>query len=274
MTGIRMGECPRWHDGRLWFADWVGETLYAVDTKGRSEAVAEVASLPFSFDWTPAGEMLLVNARQNLLQRRLPGGAFSTRADLSALSPFGCNEIVVDGRGNAYVNNINFAFPGGEFAPGFIALVTPDGKARKVAEGLAFPNGMAVTPDNRTLIVAESFGSKLTAFDIATDGALSGQRVWAALPGDHPDGICLDAEGCVWYADVPNQRCVRVAEGGKILEKVEADRGCFACMLGGADGRTLFVIANQWGGAQSMGGDTATGRVLTVHAPAPRAGWP
>ena len=159
----------------------------------------------------------------------------------------------MDGRGNAYVNNIGFDFPGGEFAPGTIALVTPDGSARQVADGVAFPNGMAVTPDNSTLIVAESYGNKLTAFDIAADGSLSNRRVWADLGDGVPDGICLDAENAVWYADVPNKRCVRVREGGEVLQTIELDRGCFACMLGGADGRTLFMMATEWRGPDEHG---------------------
>ena len=197
-----------------------------------------------------------------------------THADLTGISDHPWNEIVVDGRGNAYVNNIGFDFPDGEFATGIVALVTPDGSARQVADGVAFPNGMAVTPDNSTLIVAESYGNRLTAFDIAADGSLSNRRVWADLDGGDPDGICLDAENAVWYGDVPNKRCVRVREGGEVLQTIDLDRGCFACVLGGADGRTLFMIANEWGGPADMTDGARTGQVLTVEAPAPGAGWP
>ena len=142
-----------------------------------------------------------------------------------------------------------------------------------MADGVAFPNGMVVTPDNSTLIVAESYGSKLTAFDIDADGGLSNRRVWADLDGGAPDGICLDAENAVWYADVPNKRCVRVREGGEVLQTIDLDRGCFACMLGGVDGRTLFMMANEWRGAADMAGGSRAGQVLTVEAPAPGAGW-
>ena len=180
----------------------------------------------------------------------------------------------MDGRGNAYINNIGFDFPGGEFAPGIIALVTPDSSARQVADGVAFPNGMVVTPDNSTLIVAESYGKKLTAFDIAADGSLSNRRVWADLDGGVPDGICLDAENAVWYADVPNKRCVRVREGGEVLQTVELDRGCFACMLGGADGKTLFIMAAEWHGMENMIGAPRTGQVVTIKVPTPHAGRP
>ena len=166
-----------------------------------------------------------------------------------------------------------FDFPGGEFARGLIALVRSDGTVTKVADGVAFPNGMAVTPDNNTLILAESYGNCLTAFDIAADGTLSNQRVWAQCNDDHPDGICLDAEGAVWYADVGNRRCVRVRKGGEVLQTLDVDRGCFACMLGGEDGKTLFILANQWGGPACMGNDQGTGQVLTVQVDVPHAGW-
>jgi len=168
----------------------------------------------------------------------------------------------VDGRGNAYVNGT------------VIVLVTPDGTARQVASGLEFGNGMAVTPDNSALIVAESHGNRLTAFDIAADGGLSGRRVWAGLPGGYPDGICLDADGAAWYADVPGKHCVRVAEGGRVLQRVELDRGCFACMLGGDEGRTLFVLAAEWRGMEQMMSPARTGQVLAVRVDTPHAGWP
>ena len=157
---------------------------------------------------------------------------------------------MVDGRGNAYLNNQGFDFPGGEFAPGTIALLKPDGSARLVADGIAFPNGMAVTPDNSTLIVAESYGQKLTAFEIAADGSLSHPRVWADLGDGVPDGICLDDQGAIWYADVPNQRCVRVREGGEVLQTIQLDRGCFSCVLGGPDRTTLFMVATNWRGTE------------------------
>jgi hypothetical protein len=157
---------------------------------------------------------------------------------------------------------------GADFAPGTVALVTPDGSARQVAGDVAFPNGMAVMPDNSTLIVAESYGRKLTAFDIAADGGLSNRRLWAGLGDGVPDGICIDAENAVWYADVPNQRCVRVREGGEVLATINLDRGCFACMLGGADGRTLLLVATEWRGPAGMTDGRRTSQVLTVPAPA------
>ena len=275
MTGIAFGESPRWHDDRLWFSDWGAQQVIAVDLEGKSEVIVHVQfpSFPMCIDFLPNGHLLVVSARDGLLLCMEPDGSLVTYADLTGLSDHPWNEIVVDGRGNAYINNVGFDFPGGEFAPGIIALVTPDGSARRVADGVAFPNGMVVTPDNSTLIVAESYGKKLTAFDIAADGSLSNRRVWADLAGGVPDGICLDAENAVWYADVPNKRCVRVREGGEVLQTIDLDRGCFACALGGANKSTLFMIATEWHGTTSMADGARTGQVLTVEAPAPGAGW-
>ena len=271
MTGIGLGESPRWRDNRLWFADWLAQEVIAVDLEGNSDIVLGMETFPFSFDWLPDGRLLILSGGDGLLLRREPDGSLVPHADLTNFSEFPWNEIVVDGRGNAYVNSIGFDFPEGEFATGIVALVTPDGVARLVADGVAFPNGMAVTPDNATLILAESYGNRLTAFDIDDDGGLSHRRVWADLDDGFPDGICLDAEGAVWYGDVPNTRCVRVREGGEVLQTVNLDRGCFACMLGGAAGSTLFMLAAKWGDPAS---EERTGQVLTVEAPALRAGWP
>src|SRR5215218_9620541 len=274
MTGIAFGESPRWHDDRLWFSDWGTQEIIAVDLEGESEVIVGVSSFPFCIDFLPDGRLLIVSARDRLLLRREPDGSLVTYADLSGLSDHPWNDIVMDGRGNAYIGDIGFEFPGGEFAPGILALVTPDGSARQVADGMAFPNGIVVTPDNSTLICAESFSNRLTAFDIAADGSLSNRRVWAELGSGAPDGICLDAEGAVWYGDVPNKRCVRVREGGEVLQTIDLDRGCFACMLGGVDRRTLFMIATEWNGPEGMFAEPRTSQVLTTEAPAPAAGWP
>lgn len=274
LSGLAFGESPRWHAGRLWVADWGAQELLAVDLAGQHEVVQRVASFPFSIDWLPDGRLLIVSARERRLLRQEPDGALVPHADLGGLARTPWNEIVVDGRGHIYLNNIGFDFPGGAFHPGLIALVTPDGTLRHVTNGLAFPNGMAVTPDNATLIVAESYANQLTAFDIAADGRLSHRRVWAAVGDDHPDGICLDAEGAVWYGDVGNQRCVRVREGGEVLQTIDVDRGCFACMLGGVDGRTLFMVVREWGGVDGADAGARTGRILTAPAPAPHVGWP
>jgi sugar lactone lactonase YvrE len=181
----------------------------------------------------------------------------------------------VDGRGNAYVNGAGFdLMAGADFAPGGVALITPDGSAHLAADDFAFPNGMLVTADNATLIVADSYGKSLIAFDMAADGSLTDRRVWADLGDGVPDGICLDAEDAVWYSDVPNRRCVRVREGGEVLQTIELDRGCFACALGGADRSTLFMIATEWRGPENMFQGPPTGQVLSVKAPAPGVGWP
>jgi sugar lactone lactonase YvrE len=275
-TGLEIGESPRWHDGRLWFSNWGAQEVIAVDLDGRAEVMVRVpTTIPFSIDWLPDGRLLIVSGPEGVLLRREPDGSLVTHADLTGLSDRGWNEIVVDGRGCAYINGGGFDLMAGEpFAPGLVAVLTPDGSTRQVADGIAFPNGMAVTPDNSTLIVAESYAKRLTAFDIAADGGLSNRRVWADLGDGVPDGICIDAEDAVWYADVPNERCVRVHEGGEVLQTVELDRGCFACMLGGADRRTLFMMAAKWAGPANMFDEPGTGQVLTVEAPAPGVGWP
>ena len=272
LSGLAYVESPRWHEGRLWFAHWGTDEVVAVDLDGNSEVVAHgPGGLGWSIDWLADGRLLTTGPG---LLRHEPDGSAASHADLSDLAG-DWNELVVDGRGNAYVN-------GGMFGPaeggpsGVVALVTLDGGVRRVSEGLAFPNGMAVTPDNRTLIVAESWAEGLTAYDIAGDGTLSARRVWAATPGDHPDGICLDADGAVWYADVGNRHCVRVREGGEVLATIPLDRGAFACMLGGPDGRTLFILAAEWRGFEHADEAIAdqTGHVLIADAVAPRAGWP
>jgi sugar lactone lactonase YvrE len=239
-----------------------------------SRVIVRIPSFPFCIDFLPDGRLLIVSARDRHFLSREPDETLVTHADLSSLSDHSWNDIVVDGRGNAYIGNIGFDFPGGEFAPGILALVTSDGSARQVADDVAFPNGIVVTPDNSTLILAESYGNRLRIFDIAADGSLSNRRVWADLDSGVPDGICLDAEGAVWYADVPNKRCVRVREGGEVLQTIELDRGCFACMLGGVGRRTLFMVANEWRGMESTAEEARTGQVLTAPAPAPGAGWP
>ena len=271
MEGIVFGESPRWHDGRLWFADWGAHQVIALDPGGSHQVVATVASFPMCIDFLPDGRLLVVDSAQRRLLRRESDGSLARHADLSSVSRKPWNDIVADDRGNAYVNSIGFDFPGGEFAPGLVALVTPDGSVTQVAGGLAFPNGMAITPDGRTLIVAESYANRLTAHDISPGGGLGNRRVWADTPGDHPDGICLDAEGAVWYADVGNQHCVRVREGGAVLATVDLDRGAFACALSrGADPR-LFVVGQNYGGPEP---GQPSGRVVAFPAPAPGAGRP
>lgn len=265
LTGLTFGESPRWHAGQLWVSDWGTRELITVSREGKREVMVTLPSSsfqPICMDWLPDGRLLIVSSAEGRLLCRQSDGSLTTYAELSQLSDKAWNEIVVDGRSNTYVNG------------GVLALVTPDGTVRQVATGFAFPNGMAITPDNTTLLLAESHGKRLTAFDIASDGSLSHRRVWADLGDGVPDGICLDAEGAVWYADVPNKRCVRVREGGEVLQTIALDRGCFACMLGGEDRKTLFLVTREWHGMERAADDTQTGQVLTIEAPVAGAGWP
>ena len=271
MEGIVFGESPRWHDGQLFFSDWGAHQVIALDPGGGHEVVATVESFPMCIEFLPDGRLLVVDSAQRRLVRRETDGSLVQHADLSGVSQKPWNDIVVDARGNAYVNSIGFDFPAGQFAPGLVVLVTPDGTVAQVAGDLAFPNGMAITPDGGTLIVAESYGNRLTAYDIGTDGSLAGRRVWAETPGDHPDGICLDAEGAVWYADVGNKRCVRVREGGAVLATADWDRGAFACVLSREQNPRLFVVGQAYGGPESP---QPSGQVVAFPAPAPGAGRP
>jgi sugar lactone lactonase YvrE len=274
-----MPESPRWHDGRLWCSNWGTSQIVAVDLDGNSDVVGEGPDgLGWATNWLPDGRLLITGPE---LIRIEPDGSRVRHAELSHISPLGWSEITVDGRGNVYVNTINFDFA--EFndvltsgkAPGKIALVTPDGEAREVANELAFPNGMVITPDNKTLVVAESFAARLTAFDIEDDGTLSNRRVWAEGVG--PDGICLDADGCIWTssANMAND-CARIREGGEVLERIDLGRPCFATMLGGPDRRTLFMLTADWRGTEGVEDviNARTGQVLVVDAPAPGVGWP
>jgi sugar lactone lactonase YvrE len=272
LTGRGLLESPRWHERRLYVSDWSAGEVLAVDSDGGSEVVARVASLPLCADRLPDGRMVIVSSLDGRLLRLEADGSLATHADLGG---HGWNDIVVDGRGNAYVNRSGFdPMAGEEPRPGAVALVA-GGTVREVAGDIAFPNGMAVTPDNATLIVADSYGRRLVAFDVGADGGLSGRRVWADLGDGVPDGICLDAEGAAWYADVPHRRCVRVAEGGEALRTVDVDRGCFACVLGGPDRTTLFIAAAEWRGMTEKDPVTpGSGTVLATPVEAPAAGWP
>src|SRR5215468_12095701 len=263
LAGRGLVESPRWRGDRLYFSDWSAGEVIAVDFAGRSEVVARVQSLPLCTAWLPDGRLLIVSSADGLLLRREPDGSLVTYAEFGRP---GWNDIVVDGRGNAYVNGAGFDPMAGEaFEPGFVVLVTADGSVRQVADDIAFPNGMAVTADNSTLVVADSYRHSLVAFDIGVDGGLSGRRVWADLGDGAPDGICTDAQDAVWYADVPNRRCARVAAGGTVLQTVDLDRGGFACALGGPEGTTLFIVAAEWRGiSESEMVPAGSGQVLAA----------
>jgi sugar lactone lactonase YvrE len=273
LTGRGLVESPRWHGDRLYFSDWSAGEVLAVDLAGHSEVIARVKSLPLCTAWLPDGHLVIVSSPDGRLLRRESDDSLVTHADLGRP---GWNDIVADGRGNVYVNGAGFnPIAGEEFRPGSVYVITADGAVRQVADDIAFPNGMAVTADNSTLIVADSYRHQLVGFDIGADGGLSGRRVWASLGDGVPDGICTDVQGAVWYADVPNQRCVRVAAGGTVLQTVDLDRGGFACALGGPERSTLFIVAAEWQGmAESEMVQAGSGQVLGVDVEVPGAGWP
>ena len=279
LSGLVIGESARWHEGRLWFAHWGTGEIVAVDLDGRSEVVGQgPPGLGWSIDWLPDGRLLVTGEE---LMRREPDGTMVRHADLSGMG--------VDGfqrdrrrrpRQHLRQRRLRFRSRRRE-CPRVIALVTPDGSVSRVADGIAFPNGMAVTPDNSTLIIAESFAGRLTAFDIAADGGLSNRRVWA--DGVGPDGICMDAGGAVWtgVGGFTDNHVGRVREGGDVLERVHLDLPCFACMLGGEDGQTLFMLAADWRMNDGFDENIArltrgprTGQLLTAPAPTAGVGWP
>jgi sugar lactone lactonase YvrE len=273
LTGRGLVESPRWHDDRLYFSDWSAGEVVALDLAGHSEVIACVNSLPLCTAWLPDGRLVIVSSPDGRLLRLDPDGSLVTHANLGRP---GWNDIVADGRGNIYVNRPGFDPMAGEaFQPGSVVLVAADGSVREVADDIAFPNGMAVTADGSTLIVADSYRHSLVAFGIGADGGLSGRRVWADLGEGIPDGICADAQGAVWYAEVPGRRCVRVAEGGAVLRIVELDRAGFACVLGGPERTTLFSVAAEWRGMSASQIVTpGSGQVLAVEVDVPGAGWP
>jgi sugar lactone lactonase YvrE len=271
LSGRGLVESPRWHGDRLFFSDWSAGEVIAVDLAGRSEVIARVKSLPLCTAFLPDGRQVIVSSQDGRLLRREPDGLLATHAELGVP---GWNDIVADGRGNTYVNRVGFDMMAGEeFKPGFVALVAADGSVRDVADDIALPNGMAVTADNCTLIVADSYRHHLVAFDIDGDGGLSRRRIWADLGDAAPDGICVDEQNAVWYADVPHKRCARVAEGGAVLQTVALDRGGFACALGGPGRTTLFIVAAEWRGMKEMVAP-GSGQVLTTEVEVPGAGWP
>jgi sugar lactone lactonase YvrE len=276
LAGLGIPESPRWHEDRLWFCNWIDRQVMAADLDGKAEVMAtrEPDSHPmgYSIDWLPDGRLLTTGDK---LRRQEPDGSMTVLAEQHA------NEIVVDGRGHIYLNGADFNFAAGAPPePGYIKLVTPDGQLRQVAGDIQFPNGMVITPDNRTLIISESFAGRLTAFDIDADGGLSRRRVFAEGLG--PDGICLDAEGAVWVS-TGGFSVVRVAPGGDVLQRVELaeNRAPFALMLGGPDRRTLFIMTAEWRTADSVTENLGrltdgprTGKILTLPVSVPGTGRP
>ncbi|MEM9033742.1 MAG: SMP-30/gluconolactonase/LRE family protein [Actinomycetota bacterium] len=243
--GFTFLESPRWHDGRLWVSDFFTHRVHAVDVDaGEVETVCELHDWPSGLGWLPDGRLLIVSMRDRRLLRREPDGAIVEHADLSELASYHCNDMVVDAQGRAWVGNFGFEIHVPEPTPALaeIIRVDADGTASVAADAMQFPNGSVITPDGSTLIVAESMGNDLLAFTITESGSLTDRRVWADLGELVPDGICLDAEGAVWFADPMAGGVHRVAEGGEILQTLDTERPCFACMLGGAEGMTLFAL--------------------------------
>jgi sugar lactone lactonase YvrE len=276
LTGLGIPESPRWHEGRLWFCNWIDRQVVAVDLNGTAEVIAtrdpESHPMGYAIDWLPDGRLLVTG---DTLRRLEPDGSMVVHAEQRA------NEIVVDGRGNIYLNGADFDFAAGAPPePGYITLVTPDGRLRQVAGDIQFPNGMVITPDDRTLIISESFAGRLTAFDIEADGGLANRRVFA--DGLGPDGICLDAEGAVWVS-TGGFSVVRVAPGGEVLQRVELpeNRAPFAVMLGGPDRRTLFLMTAEWrpsddhvANLDRLVNGPRTGEILMLPVSVPGVGRP
>ena len=273
LDGLGFAEGPRWHDDRLWFSDMGAAVVTAVDLDGGAEPIVEVPSRPSGLGWLPDGRLLVVAMGERSVLR-LEDGSPVLHADLRALVSHDCNDMVVDGQGRAYVGNAGFDLRERPLRPrpAEIVLVQPDGSAQVVDREVVFPNGSVVTPDGGTLIVAESFGRRLTAFAIAGDGTLTNRRTFADLPGRAPDGICLDADGAVWFADADGNACVRVREGGEVADVVDTGRGCFACMLGGPDRRTLFLLTAEGYSGKAI--SARTGAIEMVEVDVPGAGWP
>ncbi len=273
VDGLRFPEGPRWHDGRFWFSDMHSGQVIAVDLDGRCEVVVEVEGEPSGLGWLPDGRLLVVSMQDRRLLRLDPAGLTEV-ADLSALAGYHCNDMVVDAEGRAYVGNFGFNLHAGDSpSAANLILVYPDGRSAIAAADLRFPNGAVITPDGRTLIVGESFGGCLTAFDVAEDGTLSGRREWAKLEGAVPDGICLDAEGAIWVASpVAKGGLLRVREGGEVTDRIAVEHEAFACMLGGSERRTLFICTAPDSHPEKTG--DRRGRIETIEVDVAGAGLP
>jgi sugar lactone lactonase YvrE len=274
LDGLCFPEGPRWHDGKLWFSDMHAKRVVRVGSDGRAETVVEVPERPSGLGWLPDGRLLVVSMRDRSLLRLDPSGLTKV-ADLSQIATFDTNDMVVDRHGRAYVGNFGWDLVGGApQKPTSLARVDPDGSVHVAATDLVFPNGTVITPDERTLIVGESFGARLTAFDVARDGALSNRRVWATLEGGAiPDGIALDAEGAIWVASPTTGECLRVHEGGRVSRRVRGVSLAYACALGGPDRKTLYLCtAETHDPAECV--LKRSGRIEYVAVDVPGAGWP
>jgi sugar lactone lactonase YvrE len=251
--GLYFGEGPRWRDGRLWFSDFFASAVKSVSLKGDVRVEFGIGDAPSGLGWMPDGSMLIVAMTSRRVLRRSPPGKVTVHADLSRVANFHCNDMVVDSTGRAYVGEFGFdlhkelaargrASVLAEHPTAKLARISSEGVADVVAEDLHFPNGTVITPDGKTLIVAETLAAALTAFDIGPDGALSGRRAWASTAPRVPDGIALDSAGAIWIANPLAPECARIAPGGAVLDTIATSQNCFACMLGGDDGKTLFMM--------------------------------
>jgi len=266
LEGLLFPESPRWHDDKLWFVDMDSHKVLTVDLNGNTETILQRSEQISGLGWLPDNRLLVVSMGDNTLLRLDPEGV-NVVTDLNKFNTEFCNDLVVDKKGRAYIGNFGFDyFNGKTFAPTKLILVEPNGAARVVADNMAFPNGTVITPDDKTLIIAETFAARLTAFDITEDGSLTNRRVWASLRSLAPDGICLDAEGGIWVAAPGRGRVVRVLEGGEITHIVKVENDAYACMLGGPDRKTLFVATSKH--------TRNAGRIEFVKVDIPGAGLP
>jgi sugar lactone lactonase YvrE len=275
LDGLIFPECPRWHDGKLYFSDMLDLKVIAVDPGGRAEVVAKVPGQPGGLGWLPDGRLLVVSMTDQRLLR-LDAGGLIEAADLSKMATGNCNDMVVDEKGRAYIGDWGFvgALPKGQMPPAHLMLVAPDGKARIVASNVLFPNGAVITPDNNTLIVAESFASRLAAFDIRDDGSLTNYAVWANLgKGVIPDGICLDAEGAVWVTNSGGNDVIRVKKGGEVVGRITISLRAYACILGGLDRKSLYLTTAAPGLFADLK-DKRSGRIEVIQVDVPGAGLP
>ena len=271
---LRFSEGPRWHDGKLWFSDMWGYQVMTVDRDGNAETIVQVPNRPSGLGWRPDGTLLIVSMQDRKLMRHVPPDGLEEVADLSSVATWHTNDMVVDARGRAYVGNFGSdILADGGVSTAALALVTEDNEVREAADGLEFPNGTVITPDGRTLIVAESRGRRLTAFDIADDGGLSGRRVFADLGEVVPDGICLDVEGGVGVSNPRAPEVVRVLDGGEVTDRVTTEHNTYACMLGGEDGRTLYICSADGEEADRVAGRSSA-FIEVVDVAVPHAGLP
>jgi sugar lactone lactonase YvrE len=276
VAGLAFPEAPRWHAGALWFSDFHDRCVRRAHADGALETILTLDDQPSGLGWLPDGRLLVV-AMQSRRILRLDADGLHVAADLAALAPAPCNDLLVDAQGRAYVGNFGFDLHArAPFAPTVLAMLSPDGELRVVADDLHFPNGMALTPDGGTLIVAESYGKRLTAFRVAADGSLHDRRNWAQFDqhGVAPDGICLDAEGCVWMASPVSREVLRVREGGAITERLATGEQATACALGGADGRTLYVTTGRVLVTPEQSRAARTGAILQARVEVPAAAAP